>query len=113
LEEGDDLSLEEGDDLSLEEGDDLSLEEGDDLSYEEGDNEDVDEELFPVTQDVFVASGYSTAAWYYTAGYLRDQIYLDDFIAYNVAVLHYDYLVTENPSDLVEITTSTWGDLIV
>ena len=112
FEEGDDLSFEEGDDISFEEGDDPSFEEGDDLSYDEEDDEDDDGEMFPVTQDAFVASGYSTAAWYYTAGYLRDQIYFDDFLAYKVAVLHYEYLVSENPSAAVNITTSIWGDVI-
>ena len=65
--------------------------------------------LMAVNQQVFLANGFTTTQWYYAAGDLHDQIYLDDFIALMIAGHQYEKLVMTYPSEETEMLVFEWA----
>jgi hypothetical protein len=46
--------------------------------------------------------------WYFTAGYLREQIFFDDFVSMKIAEQFYYSLVDDYPSAEIEVTEPVW-----
>lgn len=74
-----------------------------------GTNEEKDQFWITVTQQVFVSYSHDTMLWYFTAGYLRQEIFLQDYVNMQIAGQEYDDLVAQYPSSFeVEVTEAIW-----